>query len=65
MKSAIGVFSFSGELGLGESFKMMPPGPFGTAWKDFPKNLIVVGIPVDHELVMSSSVASGDCFCCF
>lgn len=67
VKSAIGVLVFAGECDLGESCKMIPPGPLGTAWKDFPKNLIDAGIPVAQLLVMSSNVVSGPfavCLCC-
>ena len=64
-KSAMGAFSFAGDVDLGESCKIIPPGPFGTAWNDFPKNLTDVGIPVDHALVISSNTVSVPvlCFC--
>ena len=63
-KSAMGGFDLAiGEFDFGESCKIIPPGPLGTAWNDFPKNMILAGIPVDHALVMSSNVLSGPAFC--
>ena len=64
VKSAIGALTFDGELfGGGVSCKIIPPGPRGTDKKDFPKNLIDVGIPVIHELVNSSTATSVPAFC--
>ena len=59
VKSALlGAFDFVGDSHFGDSFKIRPPGPFGTAWNDLPRNRIDVGIPVDHPLVISSNAVS-------
>ena len=59
VKSALlGAFNFVGDSHFGDSFKISPPGPFGTAWNDLPRNRIEVGIPVDHPLVISSNAVS-------
>ena len=36
----------------------IPPGPLGTLRKDLPRKSTVVGIPVIHEVVRSSSAVA-------